>query len=125
MDMAAIILLLIGGFFFLVGWVVGAVLLWVSPRWRLADKLLGTLVWPGGLSMILYAGPFTSTTETCSGGTGMPTRCTWAGPPLWVGTMALVLILLGQLATTVWLWWRATRTVHGHDPGGASVTPAS
>lgn len=125
LETAAIILLLIGGFFFLVGWVVGAVLLWVSPRWRLADKLLGTLVWPGGLSLILYAGPFTTTSEACSGGTGIPTRCTWQGPPVWVGTMALVLILLGQLATTVWLWWRATRHVPGHDAGGASVTPVS
>jgi hypothetical protein len=25
------------------------VLLWISPRWRTGDKVLGTAVWPGGL----------------------------------------------------------------------------
>ena len=50
-EIAAVILLLIGGFIFLAGWVVGLVLLWASPRWRWPDKLLGTLVWPFG-----YAG---------------------------------------------------------------------
>src|SRR5207245_827411 len=46
LEIAAVILLLIGGFVFLIGWVVGFVLLWTSPRWRWTDKLLGTLVWP-------------------------------------------------------------------------------
>ena len=31
-EIAAVVLLLIGGFIFLVGWVVGLVLLWASPR---------------------------------------------------------------------------------------------
>ncbi len=123
LEMAAILLLLFGGFFFLVGWVAGAVLLWVSPRWRLMDKLLGTLVWPGGLALALYPVPFAASTETCSGGTGIPTRCTWTGPPTWVGTVMLVIILLGQLATTVWLWRRARR-LPSHDADGTRVTPA-
>ncbi len=42
-------LLLAGGFAFVVGWFVGVGLLWSSATWRLRDKLLGTLVWPGGL----------------------------------------------------------------------------
>jgi hypothetical protein len=106
--------------------VVGAVLLWISPRWRFRDKLLGTLIWPGGLSLLVYPVPSAAltTTETCSGGTGMPTRCTWAGPPLWVGTATLVIFLLGQLAMTVWLWLRARR-IPGHDADGASASPTS
>ena len=28
-------------------------MLWTSPRWRPSDKLLGTLVWPGGLAAVL------------------------------------------------------------------------
>ncbi|TML11728.1 MAG: hypothetical protein E6G39_13085 [Actinobacteria bacterium] len=47
----AIVLLLIGAPLFGVGWLVGVVLLWSSPVWRLGDKLLGTLVWPFGLPM--------------------------------------------------------------------------
>lgn len=122
-EMAAIILLLIGGFFSLVGWVVGAVLLWTSPRWRFTDKLLGTVVWPGGLSLIWYVGALTIGSLTCRD--GLPARCTWTRPSLWVGTMALVVMLVGQLATPVWLWWRAARSIPGHDANGASVTPAA
>ena len=49
MEIATVVLLLAGGFLAGIGWIVGVVLLWISPRWRLSDKLLGTLVWPGGL----------------------------------------------------------------------------
>ena len=44
-----ITLLLIGAFLAVVGWVVGVVLLWRSRVWTLRDKLIGTLLWPGGL----------------------------------------------------------------------------
>ena len=49
-------ILLLGGFVFAFGWVVGVILLWSSPTWRVGDKLLGTLVVPGGLSffVVLY-----------------------------------------------------------------------
>lgn len=42
-------LLLGGGFVAGIGWFVGVALLWASSTWRLGDKLLGTLVLPGGL----------------------------------------------------------------------------
>ena len=48
-EITAVVLLLIGGFLAGIGWIVGVILLWTSSRWRPADKLLGTLVWPGGL----------------------------------------------------------------------------
>jgi hypothetical protein len=53
-EIAAVILLLIGGFLAGIGWIVGVVLLWISPRWRLSDKLLGTLIWPGGVAIVLF-----------------------------------------------------------------------
>jgi hypothetical protein len=56
MEICAVILLLIGGFLAGVGWVVGAILLWISPRWRLSDKLLGTLIWPGGVAAVFLVG---------------------------------------------------------------------
>jgi hypothetical protein len=128
LEMAAIILLLSGGFFFLVGWVVGAVLLWISPRWRLADKLLGTVVWPGGLLLILYVATMTpGGNQICIGGTGTTARCTWTGlsaAPPWVGIMTLVVLVLGQLFTAVWLWWRATRSIPRRAADGVSMTPS-
>lgn len=46
-------LLLIGGLIIGLGWIAGVAMLWTSPRWRPSDKLLGTLVWPGGLAAVL------------------------------------------------------------------------
>jgi hypothetical protein len=48
-EWSIITLLAIGAFFVGIGWVVGAVLLWRSRVWSVADKLIGTLLWPGGL----------------------------------------------------------------------------
>ena len=41
--------LLLGGLLFGVGWLVGVNRLWRSPVWSRSEKLLGTLVLPGGL----------------------------------------------------------------------------
>src|SRR3954469_19764241 len=35
-------------------WVVGVVLLWRSRAWTTRDKLIGTLVIPGGLAYVIY-----------------------------------------------------------------------
>lgn len=40
------VLLLFGGFVFVVGWLVGGAIRWASPVWRLRDKLMGTLILP-------------------------------------------------------------------------------
>jgi hypothetical protein len=50
LEICAVILLLGGGFLAGIGWLVGLVLLWSSDRWRTSDKVLGTLIWPGGLA---------------------------------------------------------------------------
>ena len=53
-EVFAVILILFGGFVFpLVGWLVGVGLLLSSPLWSGRQKLLGVLVWPGGLSLVL------------------------------------------------------------------------
>ncbi len=59
----AIAMLLVGGFFFVVGWFVGLVLLWTSSVWRLRDKLIGTVLLPGGLfpAFVLTFGAGSST----------------------------------------------------------------
>jgi hypothetical protein len=55
-EIIAILGLLIGGIIVpVIGWLVGVVLLWISPRWKAGDKLLATLVWPGGLLAPLVA----------------------------------------------------------------------
>jgi hypothetical protein len=63
LDTGTVVLLLIGGLLIGLGWIAGVVMLWASPRWRTSDKLLGTLVWPGGLAAVLAIPRF---------GTGLP-----------------------------------------------------
>lgn len=41
-------LLLLGGFIVIVGWVIGIVFLWSSPKWTKWDKVLATMIWPFG-----------------------------------------------------------------------------
>jgi hypothetical protein len=48
-ETAAVLLLLFGALAAGLGWLVGLLLLWASPRWTLGDKLLGTFVLPGGV----------------------------------------------------------------------------
>ncbi|MEI8050280.1 MAG: hypothetical protein WCI12_02460 [Actinomycetes bacterium] len=62
------VLLLFGAILIGVGWIFGAVWLWLSKIWRLGDKLLGTLVWPFGIAgLLLMPGRVTSANSgSCS-----------------------------------------------------------
>lgn len=102
LEITAVVLLLIGESLFLVGWVVGCVLLWVSPRWRWTDKLLGTLFGGGLMPYVWVWGP---AGELCTG----PSNCTSYGPPPWVGDAAVMISFLGQVAVAVWLLRRAAK----------------
>src|SRR4051812_2604495 len=56
LENSAIVMLAFGGLFLGVGWLFGVYLLWRSCVWTLTDKLIGTLLWPGGLaSAVLVA----------------------------------------------------------------------
>jgi hypothetical protein len=69
-EWAAVILLPLGGFAFGIGWLVGLILLWSSRLWTTRDKLIGTLIVPGGLAttlaiLLILSG--STTTNSCSG----------------------------------------------------------
>jgi uncharacterized membrane protein len=54
MEVAALVLLLVGGLVLpVVGWLIGLVLLWVSNAWNVRDKIIGTIFIPGGLGFWL------------------------------------------------------------------------
>jgi hypothetical protein len=85
-EIIAILALLIGGIIVpVVGWLVGVVLLWMSPRWKAGDKLLATLVWPGGLLapvvafLVLGAVATFSVGSVCTQGGGTLTGITESG----------------------------------------------
>lgn len=102
-------LLLLGGFVLVLGWLVGVVLLLASASWRSRDKLLGTLVVPGGLALPLLLLGFPTGSGTCSGsgrpGAAIVTHCTTSGLvlPLWAGIAVLVVLLVAPVVVAVHL----------------------
>jgi hypothetical protein len=76
-EWGAIILLLIGGIVIpVIGWFVGALLLWVSQAWTLRDKLIGTLLVPGGLLPAAWLVVAPVSVETCSSKGNEAVTCT-------------------------------------------------
>ncbi len=87
---AALLLLMFGGFFFLFGWFVGVVLLWISDRWTTREKWVGTLLWPFG-----YAFPGFLLTYIPM---DMPSWLAWPGWIVLVGGQTAIVSLLFQNA---------------------------
>jgi hypothetical protein len=141
METWAIILLLLGGFLFAVGWLVGVALLWSSSLWTRREKLVGTLVIPGGLATALVA-----ISISFAGGVGAQV-CTSSGPVYRVGSngtsqviragrdtctggvstlatigilLALVFLLIAPIATSIYLGRRLER--HKHVLGSPAAT---
>jgi hypothetical protein len=113
-EWGAIVLLLFGGFIFVVGWFAGVVLLWSSRRWTTRDKLIGTLIIPGGLAtslvIALVAGG-EPTKRMCSGFAGGPVHCTNVGgsSSAWtiLGIALLVISVLAPIGSAIYLARRA------------------
>jgi HAAS len=120
-EWTAVILLPLGGFAFGVGWLVGLVLLWSSRLWTTRDKLIGTLIVPGGIATALLVVLLTATTRRCKGfttvnpSTGAVGRasmhCTPSGGPSAATTglqiALLVFVVLGPVVSAVYLARRA------------------
>lgn len=103
-DVVALVLLLVGGFLLLVGWFVGVVMLWASDTWTTRQKLLGTLVVPGGLVLPLGLLTMASSGEACVvSSTG--TTCVEGGADAAqiLATVGVSLLLLAPIVVTVYL----------------------
>lgn len=115
-EVVALILLLIGGIVIpVIGWLVGVVLLWISSAWTARQKLLGTLVVPGGLalpaSLLLFA---TSSGGTCYQqsipGARDQMLCSNGGSSgQVVGSIVVALLAAASIATIVYLGRRMGR----------------
>jgi hypothetical protein len=119
LEYLAIFGLLLGGFVFVVGWFVGLVLLWLSEAWTTAEKVVGTLLVPGGLlpAFLIGLGGLGGYTETCSSrvdpatGAELGVVCT-GGPSLaarifWIALA--VICIVGPFFTTAFLATRMRR----------------
>ena len=136
-EWAAVILLPLGGFAFGIGWLAGLILLWSSRLWTTGDKLIGTLIIPGGLAtglFVLGALAGTSSDTNCSGfanqinpSTGAVIRrgtmhCTSNGGPSTattvLGIALAALFVLGPIASAVYL----ARRARDSSPSPATAT---
>lgn len=130
-ELAAVLLLTLGSFLPVVGWLAGAVLLWTSSLWRGREKLLGTLVVPLGPGGVLLLGallPFgfaqrcttTSTSTLVPEGAPPPPpppdgafvtgTCTSSAVlPGWAGTALTVLLVVAPVVVAVVLMHWARR----------------
>lgn len=102
-------LLLLGGFALGIGWIIGVILLWTSSTWKRWEKVLGTLVLPGGLISLFELTTRAAGTTVCTahGGPGEATvrQCTTHGYmfPGAVGIVVFVVILVAPIAVAVYL----------------------
>lgn len=78
-ETAACLMLTVGSLLPVVGWLVGVVLLWSSRRWRVGEKVLGTLVIPGGPGLLLYLGAVIPS-RTCFGSVSGTAQVFSVGP---------------------------------------------
>jgi len=122
-EIFAILLLLFGGLLYGIGWIIGVVLLWTSSRWNLRERLLGTLVWPGGLAALFAVVGLASVGhgKICSSSsTDGVEQCTPSGSDGFSlpGWLALPLFILGVLAPVLVAFYlaRTARTRPGPDP---------
>lgn len=128
-EWTAVILLPLGGLVVGVGWLIGLILLWSSRLWTTRDKLIGTLIVPGGIVtavwMVLVISGTATSARRCRGfatqvnpSTGAVIRpgsmhCTSSSAPSLAPTVwqiaLIVFFVLGPIISAVYLARRAGR----------------
>ena len=110
-EIFTLILLLVGGFLYVVGWVVGAVLLATSKVWTDREKIVGLLVVPGGLLpaalLALLPGQVCSETTTSTG--RVITECSGGTIPVWLAWVILAVLVIGPIWSVMFLISRMNR----------------
>jgi len=121
LEIVAVLLLTVGSIVPFVGWLAGVVVAWTSRRWTTGEKLLATLVIPGGPFLALWLTTLvTGTSSVCSSSATIgpdgnsvqgPQVCTTSGaslPPS-VGIPLLVVLVVAPIAVAILLLVRARR----------------
>jgi hypothetical protein len=107
-EILALVLLPLGGLVFLVGWFVGVALLWGSNVWSTREKLMGTLIVPGGLVTPIVLMMSSIGSQECGGYIDETTHrqishCTSSGPDPTVAFMLLAVAVIGPIVTVAYL----------------------
>jgi uncharacterized membrane protein len=125
-ETVAALMLTVGSIVPIVGWVVGIVLVWLSRRWRTGEKVLATLVFPGGPGLALLAGTigFGTGSTSCSSSPGVAgshpsnagERCTHTGLPVAVSLVLFGLWVLTPIVVAIVLVVRARNRAAAEPP---------
>ena len=126
LEIAAIVLLLLF-------WPIGVVLLWISDAWSTRDKLIGTLVPPGGYLGILVLGPivalgsFTAVCRTVTDEAGrvVSSTCPSAGAQTGIDVgvgLLLIFYLVAPILSAVYL---AARLRRNRRMAEAAIPPSA
>lgn len=126
LEVAAVLMLTVGSLIPVIGWLVGVVLLWSSGLWRRSEKVLGTLVVPGGpgLALLISGAAFALPTQRCSSSSSGSTGdgrvvtaevCTGFAVPQAVGIMVLLFILIAPVVMATVLLNRARARIALED----------
>lgn len=106
MEGIAIAGLLIGGLIVpALGWVLGVVLLWASSAWNTRDKVLGTLVIPGGLAAPVFYMLTAVSSQTCIA----PSNAGCGEAAELVGQGVLVVLVVSPILVAIYLGRKAFR----------------
>jgi Protein of unknown function (DUF1700) len=103
-DVLALIMLLVGGLILpVIGWFIGVVLLWSSSAWTTGEKLIGTLLVPGGLVLPLGLLVVGTSAGGCSSPVGGPLECSPSNGTPFLGVGLAIVLFLTPLLTTAFL----------------------
>ncbi len=127
LEITAVLLLTLGSIVPLIGWLAGVIIAWTSRRWTTGEKLLATLVFPGGPFLALWLTTVATGAQICGSSTtsGLdgtsvqgPETCTSSGgslPPA-VGIPLLVLLVVAPIVVAILLVVRARRRADAEPP---------
>ena len=113
-DVWAVILVSVGVLALGVGWLVGIYLLWTSSTWRIADKLLATVVVPGGVVgglWLAFRAGVRTTSAACvqkAGSSISSAQCvshSTAALPTLLSDVLVPFLILAPLAVAIRLLW--------------------
>jgi hypothetical protein len=116
-EIAAVMLLTVGSVIPLIGWLAGVILLWSSSTWKVGEKVLATLVVPGGPFGLLVLGgglfaaracPSSSSLDSNGMFTQGPETCSGFALPPWLGLSLLAVALIAPFVVGGVLLQRAS-----------------
>lgn len=120
LEVGAVVMLTVGSFIPVIGWLVGVILLWSSGVWRRSEKLMGTLIFPGGPGLVLTLGGAVAFMAIPAGSCVTPAStdpsgpqvtavevCTGSALPQVLGIAVLLFVLLAPVVVAIVLINRA------------------